>query len=625
VKEKTEMKKTTGPWAVVLAGVLMLAWVVAPALAGESIRTYTTNADFDEGVYAGVGHTTPDQLELTTEAGTLPFIWVPNENGSISKVNTETGKEVGRYRISPPSLGSTQPSRTTVDLDGSCWVGVRDAGTVVKVGLYEAGKWIDRNGDGVCQTSQDSNNDGNITGAEILPWGQDECVLYEVVLYSGHQGTYAPGTYPGPYDTDYWGTAPRGLAIDGNNNLWAGTWSSMRFYYIEGSTGTIKKNLYIGWPSYGAVIDGNGILWSATQVNNRVLRLNPSTDTWDTLYMGHFVYGLGLDYPPPGQPGHLFVSGWEHSSLSRVNLSTGAKEWTKWGPWEARGLACTRDNDVWVACTYYDRVYRFDNNGNYKTDIYVALGSYGDPTGVAVDAAGKVWVCNLDGYIHRINPATNTVDLSKYIVDSGGHYSYSDMTGIVAWSITTRKGTWKVVYDSGAAARKWGVVSWTSDEPDDSSVTAVVAASEDNVSYGPGRAVSNGVGFYDGTVTGRYLKVTATLEASTDRKSPTLYDLTVRGGSLPDNVMGRAKPGKVDLVWTLCGADAYHVYRSSVSGGPYTYLGAVGSTTYVYVDTTVINGQTYYYVVRPVVGGGETSQSNEAAVYVPTWNNGGRR
>ena len=35
-------------------------------------------------------------------------------------------------------------------------------GTVVKIGLFEAGIWDDRNKDGICQTSQDKNNDGNI-------------------------------------------------------------------------------------------------------------------------------------------------------------------------------------------------------------------------------------------------------------------------------------------------------------------------------------------------------------------------------------------------------------------------------------------------------------------------------
>jgi len=188
----------------------------------------------------------------------LPFIWVPNNNGTISKVDTETGKELGRYWVAPHS--NCSPSRTTVDQHGNCWVGNRQAGTVVKVGLFEAGQWIDRNGDGIPQTSEDQNGDGDITGAEILPWGQDECVLFEVVLIPDKEGTYVPGTYAGGYDYNNVGTAPRGLAVDAQNNLWAGTWSTSKYYYIDGSTGTILKKVDVspwGHNAYGAVIDAN--------------------------------------------------------------------------------------------------------------------------------------------------------------------------------------------------------------------------------------------------------------------------------------------------------------------------------------------------------------------------------
>jgi uncharacterized repeat protein (TIGR01451 family) len=204
------------------SGSVIFSITPKPHVILKECRTYTTDADFDEGILAGVEHeTVHDQLQLSKNVTTLPFIWVPNNDGTVSKVQTVTGKELGRYRVAPPSLPSGgNPSRTTVDLQGNCWVGNRQAGTVVKIGLYEAGQWIDRNGDGICQTSQDLNGDGDITGSEILPWGEDECVLYEVVLIPGNEGTYAPGNYTGPYDTDYWGVAPRGLAIDAKNNLW---------------------------------------------------------------------------------------------------------------------------------------------------------------------------------------------------------------------------------------------------------------------------------------------------------------------------------------------------------------------------------------------------------------------
>jgi hypothetical protein len=307
---------------------------------------------------------------------------------------------------------------------------------VVKIGLYEAGQWIDRNGNGIIETSNDTNGDGYITGAEILPWGQDECVLYEIVLIPGSEGTYAPGTYTGSYDTNYWGVAPRGMAVDANNNLWAGTSSTMKYYYINGSTGEIIKTIDVsGWNhnAYGAVIDKYGVIWSSDNPGNDDIWLDPSTNppTIGRWNPGHFVYGVGLDYLD-----HLFATGWEERKLSRINIITRTTDWTKSGGYGSRGVVCTRDNNVWVANTHDNTVTRYDNDGNLLATISSGVNQ---PTGVAVDADGKVWVCDLgDEYIHRIDPATNTIDLSKRIIGSGGHYTYSDMTGIIVKTITAQ-------------------------------------------------------------------------------------------------------------------------------------------------------------------------------------------
>lgn len=528
----------------------MLVPLCALAFAGSiEAFTYTYDSDFDEGVLVGVEHdTVHDQLQLSREHTTLPFIWVPNYNGTVSKVDTDTGYELGRYRIAPPDLPlGGNPSRTTVDLQGNCWVGNRQAGTVVKIGLYESGQYIDRNGNGIIDTSRDLNGDGDITGAEILPWGDDECVLHEVVLIEGYQGVYVPGQYTGPYDPDKWGVAPRGLAVDAENNLWAGTWSTMKYYYIDGSTGEILRSVDVSSPwghhAYGAVIDRNGVLWSSGQMGYHVLRLDPSGDfpTISKVNMGHFVYGLGLDYLD-----HLFVSAWSDYPyrLSRVNIATALKEWSQYKAelLEARGVACTSDNDVWVVSTYHGSVYRYDNEGVFKAGIEVGE----EPTGVAVDAAGRVWVCNSgDEYIKRIDPATNTVDLEKRIIGSDGHYTYSDMTGMMSRTVTTRVGTWTVVLDGDAADTTWEAISWTGEEPEGTSITVKVRSSDDQGTWTAWEVAANGVPL-NSTPDGRYAQVEVTLQAFTGDVTPILYDLTVESDSppmIPDNPDIDIKPG----------------------------------------------------------------------------------
>jgi len=510
---------------------LMQPYVATPT------RTYTLDADFDEGTLLYVEHETePDQLQLSENVTSLPFIWVPNTyEGTVSKVDTVTGREVGRYWVSDGTDSS--PSRTTVDLLGNCWVGCRQRGTVVKIGLFEAGQWIDRNGDGVCQTSQDANSDGEISGGEMLPWGQDECVLYEVVLVPGYEGAYIPGTYSGPYDYDYWGVSPRGLAVDVSNNLWAGTWSTSRYFYIHGATCAILRSVDVApHNAYGAAIDENGILWSAEGPGSPdggdrlLLRLDPSTDAKSFVNLGHTCYGLGLDYNH-----HLWVSSYWEYKLSRIDISADPPTFVTYSTpeqIESRGVAATSDNNIWVANTGANTVTRYNNDGNLIATI---TGLYG-PTGVSVDISGMVWATDYyDEYLHRIDPASNTIDLSKQIVGSGGHYTYSDMTGIVLRTITTKIGTWTVVFDSMAEGTPWGTISWNSSEPVGTSITVKVRSSDNKIDWSEWEGAANGVRL-GSTPNGRYLQIETAFHMISGIVSPILYDLTVAAGPGVHNV-----------------------------------------------------------------------------------------
>ena len=518
-----------------IAGILFLILilclgVVLPATASPlvSSRTYTSDADFDEGVLVGLEHeTVHDQLQLDKTQHTLPFIWVPNSNeGTVSKYDTATGNELGRYRTGPTTGGD--PSRTTVDTEGSVWFGNRDTGTVVKIGLYEKGNWIDKNNDGDCDTSTDTNNDGQITGSEILPWDTDECVLFSVLLGNPSSG-------------------PRGLAVDANNDLWAGTYEipyipfpwpvptgGNIFYHIDGQTGAIIDTINIApYRSYGALIDGNGIIWSSS-LNNYVLKINPTTKTVTPIGLALTSYGLGID-----NLGHVFVAGWGQNKIAKIDINTHSVTYSQQYDTHCRGVAVTSDNDVWVVNSKDGDVTRLDNNLNWKATIDVGADNYGVmTTGVAVDDEGKVWACNYyDGYLHRIDPATNSIDLSVQTVGMSGtgvgsHYSYSDMTGIIAWSVTTQTGTWTVDFDSDEPDTPWGTVSWNCYEPTGTSVTVRVRSSNDGSSWSAWESATNDVPL-SLTPDGQYLQIETKLQIVTGDVSPILYDLTVEVANQP--------------------------------------------------------------------------------------------
>jgi len=496
---------------------------------------YTDNDDFDRGVLTGVEHdTVPDQLQLAAESTTLPFIWVPNSNQStVSKIDTRTGRELGRYRVCPSNLYAN-PSRTTVDLFGNCWVGNRRIGTAVKIGLLENGQYMDRNGNGKPDTCRDTNGNGLIDADELLPWGSDECVLWEVVVIPGREGTYYPGqfTHVGPnpndqYTNDDWRPGPRGIAIDADNNVWVGNNNAggdpRYYYYIDGATGQILDKIDISSVShkpYGAVVDENGILWSSGQDTRTVLRIDPATKSFTVISLPHYVYGMGLD-----RFGHLYISGWQDTKLSRIDIATGTLEWTVEGRWQSRGVACTDDGDIWVANTGLNTVTRWTLDENDKAVAVADIPVGSQPTGVSVDADGKVWVVNLgDGYVRRIDPATDTVDLEKQLPGTQ-HYGYSDMTGIIARTTTTQIGSWRVVHNAYSMDVPWGVVHWSSHEPADTQLTVRVRSSNDRRNWSLWEQARNHAPLRR-TPPGRYVEVEAAFQSFAP-ESPILYDLAI--------------------------------------------------------------------------------------------------
>ena len=81
------------------------------------------------------------------------------------------------------------------------------------------------------------------------------------------------------------------------------------------------------------------------------------------------------------------------------------------------------------------------------------------------------------------------------------------------------------------------------------------------------------------------------------------------------NLVAYPKNSLVQLTWpAFAGTDHYNIYRGTVSGGPYLFIGTVPGTDRVYFDRTVTNGVTYYYMLRPAAANGtELCQSNEVS------------
>jgi hypothetical protein len=76
----------------------------------------------------------------------------------------------------------------------------------------------------------------------------------------------------------------------------------------------------------------------------------------------------------------------------------------------------------------------------------------------------------------------------------------------------------------------------------------------------------------------------------------------------------------VTLTWTASTSvvTGYNVYRSSISGGPYTKLNSTLIAATTYDDTAVQSGQTYFYVVTSVDSSNvESADSSEVSATIP--------
>lgn len=120
-------------------------------------------------------------------------------------------------------------------------------------------------------------------------------------------------------------------------------------------------------------------------------------------------------------------------------------------------------------------------------------------------------------------------------------------------------------------------------------------------------------GLTDGTT--YYYVVTAVNSGgeSGDSSQVSATPTAVTAPAAPTGLTATAGNAQVALNWSIStGASSYKLYRSTVSGGPYSNIASSLSAP-GYTDTGLTNGTTYYYVATAVNAGGESGYSSQAA------------
>lgn len=524
---------------------LVLSLMTGNAVAAN--QTYTLDADFDLGTLIGVNHTAPNnnQLQLNITGTSFPVLWIANAGeDTLSKVDSSQvgaspGREIARYRTwfnsgvyAHDAWNGPAPSRTAVDAQGNAYVLDRWFGGYPTVFKILNNAFIDRNSNGVVDSSSDSNSSGTIQTSEMMPLVDNNANgMIDPAEIQDERIAWVKRVPDGTYNNGL--TRPNGvgraLCIGTDGNLWVGLYNNAEYYKIsalDGHTiaGPVSTN---GQPNYGCLIDQNGTLWGANWSNGVLTRIaDTASDTGPytvrSIPMPDAVYGLALRRDASNVT-HVVMGGSCNSYVEHVD--NGTNNWVKPAAANYCSYAVGTDNDGNILVSKRTGgVVKFAPTGAVIWDKGSQIGD-SDSRGVIADANNDIW------QVHR-----QTHNMAKYKGSDGSFlgvipvgyepYTYSDASGTAALSITTKTGNWSVVKDGGATGTSWGKVSWSATVPAGASVIAEVrtADTQSGLSSQTFQAVSNGTAF---NKTGRFIEVKLTINANPQNQSPVVQDVTV--------------------------------------------------------------------------------------------------
>lgn len=363
--------------------------------------------------------------------GSSPIIWVANSaEGTVSKIDTRTSKELARYRTGP---GSPDPSRTTVSLNGDVVVVNRGGASATKIAASTA----ECTGAGA----------GTSTGsADLRAWGDDKCVLWNTPFDAGSLGRAAA------FD------AEKGLDGELSTSVWVGLWTKNEMLQLDSKTGVIKATVDVSpLKPYGAAVDADHHVWV---FGGGVGYIDAVTKKFTRIADPPCAYGIAVD-----PKGRVWTSG--KDCVARYTPST-----AKWDsvPVDGfnRGLAVDGKGSVWVANTGFG-VHQL----NLETMAIVKslpLGAAGKNfVGMAIDFDGKVWSINqAESTAYKIDPATYAV---TSVASGDGPYTYSDMTGFQLRNAADPFGKYLHLFKGCGAAAKWLKLDYKATAPAGTSIT----------------------------------------------------------------------------------------------------------------------------------------------------------
>lgn len=272
---------------------------------GNKRKTWTSKPDWDGGKdKVRISTSNPGQIELDLtnphKVYSTPYLYIPNSaSNTLTQIDTLTGKMNWTISLQSVALDG-DPSRTTVDVDGNVWVGLRRSDKVILV-------------------------------------SKDGKILKEVTT----------------------GGVPRAITVDLDGNIWVGNWAANTVMKIDGSTGKILLTLRVPC-AYGATTDIFGNIWIVNRC--RQMTLTKITSQGQILGVFPASQGYGIAADSKGQiwlanyeKGCVYRFNNQGKNLGCIKLNNGCVY--------GRGVAVDGDDNIWVACSNTPLVVKLSNTG----------------------------------------------------------------------------------------------------------------------------------------------------------------------------------------------------------------------------------------------------------------------
>ncbi len=354
--------------------------------------------------------------ELTLAYGERPVagaVWIANSGeGTISKIDAATATEVARYQS-----GGSEPSRVAVDYRGDAWVANREfegVSTLVKI-AGDPSRCVDATGDGLTTS----------TGpADVLPFGEDECVLFRT-------------------DVGTTGEVARALAIDGDlgldetsgGNAWVGLHEGHAVVVVDGATGAVLDRIETpNFSPYAAAFDAWGTLWLSER-DGYIARIDRGVTPREATiievpFACYLLYGLTVDVR-----GRVVATGFSCDDVITYDPRRDLFRQLP-SPPSPRGIALgLGEGDLFMAHTG-GSVSRLSVDESRILDTDPLANADATPLesiGVGVDGFGDVWVASTHGgpggvgLATRVSPMDGTV--TAQVPVGRGPHTQGDLTG----------------------------------------------------------------------------------------------------------------------------------------------------------------------------------------------------